>query len=458
MVLTEAITDNPAAVAVLKKHGLLTADGNWRITNVEHNNQGSGPLLDPGVVERFATLDTSRNCKVLDWILLQAGGGQDAINQSLAQLEHAKSTWISDRMTGHGDNDTAITPMTKEQAEAAWATIEADLRATILPADQDMIEHYLEHNVRVFGYTRNWPGLSRIYEKVFKEVKTFTEHMTGRHGNQTKISAVNQARQRRAEDPQNTDAEDRPYRAVNTQIAHYATLAELEAVNGEFTRFFKKPKEVKNVQFIGREAEPGGALVYKKGENVHLYDDANITVYIPATAAAMMQVGFDNWCVANRTEFERAFHHRKPVEPQWTQYHRDMGPLAVFHVKADIVEPAQPQGHQYYLSWKKFAAHLRGPECKIPNLAEPYHGVQFFDRENRNYNPHPVTWEELLDRLSRVYSADAQKPVDPQALIASIRTGMQEFVAWAQQMQKGDIKISVYERIAAMLVHELLNS
>jgi hypothetical protein len=474
--LTEAITDNPAAVAVLKKHGLLTADGNWRVTTVEFDNLGTGPLLDPAVVEKFATLDTGRSARVLDWMLLQAGGGQAAIEQSLVQLSNAKDQWIASRMQGHGDGDEEIAPMTQEQADAAWAALEPEMRAAVLPADQDMLEHFIDKShVRIFGYTRHWPGLSGIYETVYKAVKTFVENKTMRHGNQTRISAVNQARQRRADavnailaaraagdltvpEPDRQTLLDKDYKPVDMELTHYATVAELEAVNGEITRFFKKPKEAKNVQFIGREAEPGGALVYKKGENVKLYDDANVTVYIPATAAAMMQVGFDNWCVANKSEFERAFHHRKPEEPHWTSYHRDMGPLAVFHVKPNIVEPKQPQGHLYYQSWKRFAVHLRRPECGIATLAEPYPGVQFFDRENRNYNPHPVDWFELMDRMATVENADPDSPPIAQSLIASIRTGMQEIVAWAKQMKKGDIKIDVHERLAAVLVYDLLNS
>ena len=460
-ILAESITDNPKVVKVLKKYGLMTADGNWRVVTVEHENQGAGPLLDLAVVEKFASLDVSRSGKVLDWLLLQAGGGQVAYDESLGQLAWAKAAWVKNRTDGIGDGGESVPPMTKEQAEATWAEFEPQMQETILPADQDMLEYYANNrDTRIFGYTRSWPGYKNIYETVYTEAKTFLQNMTLRTAGQSRLSVINQARLRRANDPTNKDPYDKPYKPVDPILANYATVAEVEAINGEFTRYFKKSQEASNVQFIGKETSPGGQAVYKKGIDVKLYEDPIVTVYIPATAAAAMQVGFDNWCMANKTEFADAFHHRSPKTPNWTNYHKNYGPLAVIHVKPDLVEPSRPRGDVLFLSCKRIAVLLKGFNslyllAGVPDLVEPYPNVEFFDRENRNH-PAPVRWPELRDRLAQVYDAQTEQPIG-EPVLTSIRAAMAEIGAWVKQLKAGDIKISVYERLASVLVYDLLH-
>jgi hypothetical protein len=43
---------------------------------------GLGPVLDPQVFNKFAELDKTKNKRYLDWMLFQAGGGQEAFNNS----------------------------------------------------------------------------------------------------------------------------------------------------------------------------------------------------------------------------------------------------------------------------------------------------------------------------------------------------------------------------------------
>src|SRR5271157_27750 len=436
--LAEAITDSPQAVAILKRFGLFAADGSWRVSNVDFGGQGVGPILDPAVIERFATLDRTANLRVLTWMLLHAGGGPEKLQGSEIQLKAAHDYWIVEHAAGRGDREKPIAPMSEEQSEAAWKEIESEMKLSLYCADADTLEMY-GHSI--FGYYRLWPGYQNIYEEVFDAVKAFLDYTTGRYGRQSQVSLINQARQRRALAPETAGQHE--YVPVEVDPSKYASLAALQQANTEFRFYFHRKKELKNIAYIGREPEPGGNLVYKRGADAKLYEDDNVVVYVPATAAAMMKVGFDNWCVANKTEFEDAFNLVKPKAPRWTEY-QGYGPLCVIILKKNVVEPERPEGHEHYRSIAKIAVHLCN--CDISALEEPYGGVKFFDRENRN-NPMPVDWPELLGRL--------QKIPDSGPLVQSVRAAMQEFTTWAKQMRPGDIKASVYERLAAVLVWNL---
>jgi len=448
--LAEAITDNPTAVAVLKERGILASDGSWRVTNVAAKNLGTGPILDPAVVERFAECDRTRSFKVLRWMLLQAGGGTKRLETSKQVLEEIKTDFIRRRMEGIGEREAKITPMTQEEAATAWAAEEEVFKWAYLCADLDTL---MDSHYTVFGYDRMWPGVDDIYEKVFKAVSTFNMNMASRDGRQTKISIINKAREARALESNTV------WTPVNTGASSYESLEDLERVNTEFFNTYQRRKEIKNVQFIGKEpaSKPGGTPIYKKSGDAKLYEDDNLVVFIPATAAAMMKVGWQGympgmrnaWCVANRTEFDRAFANQNPAPPRWTGYSQ-RGPLAVVWLKdKNIFEPDRPEGHEHHKSIQQFAVYLNSAEgCDIGNLVEPYEGVQFFDRENRN-SPTIVNWAELLGRLERIGNP---------SLVQSVRTAMKEIADWARQMQPGDIKMSVYEYLARVQVQNILES
>lgn len=430
--------NNPALRAVLDNHGLLNTDGSWRITDVAFQHQGPGPLIDPAVIEKFAALDHTRNMKVLDWMLMAAGGGAPALEQSKQQIAAAREIYIGERMQGRGDDGDPIEPMSQEQAEIAWQAVAPLYQKALLPADQDMLEHF---DYKVFGYGRYWPGPHNIYADVYDNTKLFLENMIGRSGGQSKVSLINLARQRRA----GAGGQHVP---IITDLTQYQSVEDLKKVNDEFFYYFKRAQAKKDVQFIGSPKTSGPEVTYPRGKDIHFYDDPNITAWIPATAAAMMQVGFDNWCVANATEFERGFHHdaehRQP--PRWMEYSRT-APFMVIHFKGDVSEPETPPGHEHHQSLKRLAVWLR--HCDLANLAEPYEGAQFFDRINR-WTPRPVDWPELVGRLERI-------PNGP-AVLASVKAAMDAFSAWARQMKEGDIKVSVYEMLAMRLVYSLLNS
>ena len=425
--------NNPALRAVLDNHGLLDASGAWRVTDVAFQGQGAGPLLDPAVIEKFLELDNTRQLKVLDWALLAAGGGAPALLASKNEYAKARVAFIRERMQGVGEGGAKIAPMTAEQAEADWKESEAPLKAALFPADQDMLELY---DYKIFGYGRYWPGPHNLYKDVYASIKLFQENLVGRVGNQSKLGQINAARAARA------GAARADYVAVKEQLKYYTCLQDLKNVNDEFFYHFKRPQAAKDIQFIGKGPEG-----YTKSKDIKFYEDPNLVAYIPATAAAMMQVGFQNWCVANPTEFETAFHHdpKERTPPRWTEYNQK-GPFMVIHFKGDMSEPETPAGHEHHQSLRRLAVW---PEhCDLTSLEEPYQGVKFYDFVNRFHNP--VLWPELQQRLS-------QTP-DGYAALASTKAAMAEFSAWAKQMGPKDVKISVYEMLSMQLAYRLLYS
>lgn len=429
--VARSVWDNPALPAALREVCLADKAGKLRNSNVLANGLGYGPILDPEVIAHFAQLDTTQNLSVLRWMLFQAGGGSAALRDSNDKLELCKTLFMRERQAGRGEGGAAITPMSSAEAEAAWNTEEPVFRNAFFPGDEDML---LQNSGAIFGYARFWPGYENVYEKVFEEVKTFLDNVSGRVGGKTRLSLINQARRQRAAEA------GVPFEPVSMDLKVYPTLEAVHQVNEEFLYFFKRQAASKDIQFIGRHPEK---QEYSRGSGEKFYEDDYIVAYVPATAAAMMKVGFDNWCVANKSEFERAFaaDSRLRTAPHWTGYAQS-GPFMVIHPKVDMGDE----------NIRRIAVYMPRDLCDIPNLAEPYEGVQFFDKVNRNH-PRPVDWPELSSRLKNPMNF-----ANGAAIGASIKAALDHFVAWAQQMRDDEIKSSVYEAMAAVLVYDLLYS
>lgn len=69
----------------LKKKYRLDTQLYLRTRGPEGTPLGRGPLLDPQVFNKFAELDKTKGKRYLDWMLFQAGGGQEAFNNSRDQ-------------------------------------------------------------------------------------------------------------------------------------------------------------------------------------------------------------------------------------------------------------------------------------------------------------------------------------------------------------------------------------
>src|SRR5260221_8860644 len=100
---------------------------------------GPGPLLDQAVIDKFLAADQSANKKYFDWMLYQAGGGQEGETNSLAALEESKEFWIDQRTNGYTDeNGDEHPPVNQEDAEAAWEASLPALKKEIMICDQDI--------------------------------------------------------------------------------------------------------------------------------------------------------------------------------------------------------------------------------------------------------------------------------------------------------------------------------
>src|SRR5262252_7889732 len=128
---------NPALINVLRKYGIADANGNIRTFQ---DAAGTGPILDPEVIRKFMELDSSRNLKKLDWMLLQAGGGKGAMAGTERHLKNMRETYLDRRMEGLDNAGKPTTPLTREQAEAAWAEFEPVLKSTFFAADQETLD------------------------------------------------------------------------------------------------------------------------------------------------------------------------------------------------------------------------------------------------------------------------------------------------------------------------------
>lgn len=79
-------SSNDAKLQELKQKYRLDAEVNLYAKGTNGLPLGRGPLMDEVVFNKFAELDATRSKKYLDWMLFQAGGGQEA-------FKHSRELW-----------------------------------------------------------------------------------------------------------------------------------------------------------------------------------------------------------------------------------------------------------------------------------------------------------------------------------------------------------------------------
>lgn len=430
---TVAAPGDATVMRILQKYRILQPDGSWTEVLLDVKDEatakpmGHGPLLNPAVIERFLELDTTKDKKYLDWMLFQAGGGEAAKKAAAKELDTIRDMKIEELTQPEGwkdSNGTFHKAISLAKAKEQWETVDKPkFEPETMVGDQDTLMRF---DGDVFGYYRNWPGRDQIYQKTYTAVKAFQKNVEEKHGTQSKISLINQAREKRA------TATSGKYAPLKTSITDFATLDELEAWNDEFYYHFKRQEVAKDVRFVGRSPETSEI---RTGPEEKMYDDDNVLVTVPATIAAMMKVGYDNWCVANKTEFEKAFHYDKNQRssPNWTNYTK-RGPFVVF-----ILKKAQDP-------YRKIAAHIQTNNCDLPSLAPPYKNVEFFDQTNRP--GHISSWPDLLRTISNGVDLETAN---------SMEKGMAEAAEWLRSFKPTDIKSNPYEALAGKLVKQLLD-
>src|SRR6266550_2304019 len=114
------------------------------MVDIDYHSLGRGPVMDEACFHKFIDGDPSPNHKYLDWMLFQAGGGQDKMARSLA-LWSGKNAADPESLRNqchHDFLDHRTCPagyideedkelhktMTKPEAEAAWSKAEERIR------------------------------------------------------------------------------------------------------------------------------------------------------------------------------------------------------------------------------------------------------------------------------------------------------------------------------------------
>lgn len=408
----------PQVAAVLKKYHILNADGSPRMVALEKNQhketanakkvrQSSQqaapspkltPILDPDVITKFASLDTTKNKRLLDWMLFAAGGGENARRASEKVFEQSHQWVVDNRMKGFGrDHDPdegvedVIKPMSKEEAEADWdQNSREEFYVDCFYADEDFAA---DPTYPVFGYFQTWPGRDGVYQKVESGVNQFLAIV----GNKKLLADYNKFN---AKTPFQTNLwnEDGSPR--------FKDIDALITACGEFKASFARRRGEQNVQFIGRDPEnPKGGFV--RGSDTKLYSDDYVDVFVPATAAASMKTGAPNWCVANKSRWEEYFRTRSKSSLNWGGY-TERGPFVYWHVKVPVKDK----------HLQKIAGHMKASSPdRVPEA------VEFWDIQNNQ----AIAWHSLRARLQ------AESP----ELVQSFEESLKPVQDWMKSYKHG---------------------
>lgn len=400
-----AEASDAAVIAILKKYHILNPDGTPRLTTI-NDEPKPGPILDQSVIDMFVELDPTKNKRLFEWMLYAAGGGEAAQRQSQRVLDLSKEWVIGNRMKGFGKNHDedkgehdVIKPMTQEEAEADWkANSEAEYTRDCFFADEDFAK---DPAYPVFGYFRHWPGRKvtgseGVYAQVVEAVTAFL--------------AICADKKRLSEYNRLNPAAPFQLSVWNDDGSpRYKDVESLATVCREFKASFARRRAEKNVQFIGREHDDQGVAKpgFTRGANVKLFTDANLDVYIPATAAASMKTGAPNWCTANKSRWDEYFRTRQKTSLNWGQYTDQRGPFIYWQVKAQVHDP----------HLKRIAGHITGKATQIPG------GIEFWDVQNSAH----ISWDILRRRLN------AESP----DLLHSFETSLTLVQEWFKTYKKG---------------------
>lgn len=267
--------------AVLRKYFLITTskDGEgWRVSNVGQPGAGgkplgAGPILDPGVVDRFLQIDTTPDKAWFEWMILQSGGGRTALKRSETLFNQTKIRFIDDRVRGYRNKKTGkvYPPVSQQNAEQQWANAEQNFRETLTVGDQDLVFSH-----QVFGFYRQWPGKDRIYERVALAVQKFLKLTK-------KIVSMNKF----------MTAEGHEDRTVSMNPQDYDSLMDLETATRKVEQFYASKKARSDIRMAGG---PNGEKT--------VYADDFLTVRVPLTYAASVRYGWPGWDWSNRDNFE----------------------------------------------------------------------------------------------------------------------------------------------------------
>lgn len=363
---------------VVKKYRLA------EVTRID--GEGEGKIMADATLQHFIDGDPSGNLKYLDWMIFQAGGGQDAMEKSLqlwvgegeadpnSLRNQCRMDFVDEQVKGYRDEQGRYhPPVTREQADRAWKAIEERSQFEFVMGDQDVASE------EGYGFYRNWPGKNKHYEKIVNTVKLW--HMA-----QPKLLAQNQRRARYerlklmpSRDYTNDDARfmsqchESPL-PPNVVLDLYAgwkpkDFSQAGAVYKTLRDVMRTLADVRKLQIL-RDVR------FEK-----IYDDANVLVVCPLTIGASIKFGLGKWCVCNRTEFDRSF-ETNGSEGNWQRYNKT-GPLVFMSWKVPM--PA-------YLH--KIALHI--PRERLKGLNGTWSDVNWVDCRNESV---ATNYSDVMDRI-----------------------------------------------------------
>jgi hypothetical protein len=272
----------PTEFEVLRSYLLIDTDG--QLTRVvlerpETAPMGVGPLVEQAAIDKMIAADTTPNQRWLKWIFFQAGGGARAKEATVRAMDQIKERFIDERVNGFTSIDTKQyhAPVPKEDAEKRWVPVEAQWKAMLASADQDIVDH-----LGVFGFYRHWPGKDKTYERTAAAVRKFIKQ----HDKIVQMNAelVAQSTETLSEKPDD-----------------YKSLDDLEKIIVKVARYFASKVARDNVQ-----VDP-------------IFENDLVKVVCPKTYAASVRYGFDNWSFSNRATFEEVLSTDQSFRDAWKQ-------------------------------------------------------------------------------------------------------------------------------------------
>lgn len=354
---------------------------------------GHGPVMADATLQSFMDGDPSGNFKYLDWMIFQAGGGQDAMEKSLQLWEgdsaadpnslrnQCRADFIEEQVNGYVDeHGIRHAPVSGQEADSAWKRWEERSKFEFVMGDQDVAAE------EGYGFYRNWPGKDGHYLKIVNAVKLW-------HIAQPKLLAQNQRYERYLR------LRSSPVGWTKDDVAFMAKCKDSPPTNVVLDIYAGwKPKEFSQKGAIYKSlgdllralAEMRKMQVLRDVRHDLIYEDDNVLAVCPLTIGASIKFGIGKWCVSNKTDFERAFDMRGTGDGNWQRYCR-MGPLVFLCWK----RPMPPWLH-------KIAVHLN--KGNLSTLNGTWTDVSWIDCQNQQS---ATSFDSVRQRIA----GEAHEPV-----------------------------------------------
>lgn len=237
-----------------------------------------GQKMAEECIQKFVEADPSGNGKYLDWMILQAGGGQERLDRSTAQWEKGdhgeapvrdtlRDHYIRDAVKGYKDEDgRPVAPVTEAVAIEQWnAHGQEHFRLQHIYGDE-------EYALTGFGFYRAWPGHNQLYEQIVQSVQRFNRY-------QQKLKSMG--------------------KSIDLNAKNYPNLRDLMEALCDITVL-----EIKNHMDFDT-----------------VYEDDALVVICPYNIGASIKFGHQKWCTANESMFKQAVGGQGAN--RWKEYAKD---------------------------------------------------------------------------------------------------------------------------------------